>query len=42
LLGADLADGLVFVVGVGLVVWVGFVVGVRRLAVVGLVWVAAR
>jgi hypothetical protein len=42
LLGADLADGLVFVVGVGLVLWVGFAVGVRRLAVVGLVWVAAR
>jgi hypothetical protein len=30
------------VVGVDLVLWVGFAVGVRRLAVVGLVWVAAR
>jgi hypothetical protein len=42
LLGADLADGLVFVVGVGLVLWVCFAVGVRRFAVVGAVWVGAR
>ncbi|HEY6685319.1 MAG TPA: hypothetical protein VI094_03830 [Propionibacteriaceae bacterium] len=42
MLGADLADGFVFGVGVGLVLWVCFAVGVRRFAVVGSVWVGAR
>jgi hypothetical protein len=35
LLGADLADGLVFLVGVDFVLCVCFAVGVRRLAVAG-------